>query len=98
MEEVYRLHGLSRVIICDRVPKFTSIFWQSIFKHLQTKLNISSAYHPQTDVQSERTHRTIEQFLLAFTLKHQYESLHVFPLAEFSYNNSRHASTSFSPF
>ena len=89
---------MSRVIICDRDPKFTSVFWQSLFKQLQTKLNISSAYHPQTDGQTERTHRTIEQILRSFTLKHQNAWLDVLPLAEFSYNNSCHTSTSFSPF
>ena len=64
LKEIYRLHGLSRCIVCDRDPRFTSIFWKSLFSQLQTKLNMSSAYHPQTDGQTERTHRTIEQIIV----------------------------------
>jgi hypothetical protein len=97
-KEIYRIHGLSRSIICDRDPRFTSVFWKSLFSQLQTKLNISSAYHPQTDGQTERTHRTIEQILRAFVHKQHSDWLDYLPLAEFSYNNSKHSSTSFSPF
>ena len=98
IKEIYRLHGLSRVIICDRDPRFTSVFWKNMFSQLQTKLNISSSYHPQTDGQTERTHRTIEQILRAFVYKQHNQWYDFLPLAEFSYNNSRHTSTTFSPF
>jgi hypothetical protein len=98
MREVYRLHGLSRSIICDRDPRFTSSFWKTLFSQLQTKLNISSAYHPQTDGQTERTHRTIEQILRSYVHKQHLDWYDYLPLAEFSYNNSRHASTAFTPF
>jgi hypothetical protein len=98
MREVYRLHGLSRTIRCDRDPRFTSTFWKTLFTQLQTKLNISSAYHPQTDGQTERTHRTIEQILRSFVQKQHSDWYDYLPLAEFSYNNSRHASTTFTPF
>ena len=55
LHEIYsRLHGLSRSIICDRDPRFTSIFWESLFSRLQTKLHVSSAYHPQTDGQTKK--------------------------------------------
>ena len=73
LEETYRLHGLSRSIICDRDPRFTSIFWKSVFSQLQTKLNISFAYHPQIDGQTERTHRTLEQILRAFVHKQHFD-------------------------
>ncbi len=95
---MYRLHGLSRVIVCDRDPRFTSIFWKNMFSQLQTKLNISSSYHPQTDGHIERTHRTIEQILRAFVYKQHNQWYDFLPLGEFSYNNSRHTSTAFSPF
>ena len=98
LKEIYRLHGLSRTIICDRDPRFTSSFWKTLFSQLQTKLNISSAYHPQTDGQTERTHRTIEQILRAFVHNQHHDWYDCLPLAEFSYNNSRHASTTFTPF
>ena len=61
-------------------------------------MNISSAYHPQIDGQTERTHRTIEQILRAFVHKKHSDWYDYLPLAEFSYNNSKHASTSFTPF
>ena len=66
IREIYRLHGLPTSIISDRDPRFTSHFWQAIFKHLGTKLNISTSYHPQTDGQSERANRTILEMLRHF--------------------------------
>ncbi len=54
VREIFRLHGLLKVIISDRDPKFTSIFWQALFKKLGTRFNMSSARHSQTDGQSER--------------------------------------------
>ena len=49
MKEIFRLHGISKVVISDRDVKFTSNFWKSLFKGLDTQLNFSIAYHPQTD-------------------------------------------------
>jgi hypothetical protein len=59
---------------------------------------MSSAYHPQTDGQTERTHRTIEQILRGFVHAQHHDWLHALPLAEFCYNNSVHSATKFSPF
>ena len=98
LDSVYRLHGLSRIIISDRDPKFTSSFWKSLFTQLKTRLNISSAYHPQTDGQTERTHRTIEQIVRSFIHTHHDQWLSHLSLAEFSYNNSVHSATKYSPF
>jgi hypothetical protein len=67
-------------------------------RQLRTKLNMSSAYHPQTDGQTERTHRTIEQILRGFVHAQHHDWLHALPLAEFCYNNSVHSATKFSPF
>ena len=49
MKEVFWLHGIPKVIISNRDPKFTSNFWKSLFKGLDTKLNFSISYHPKTD-------------------------------------------------
>jgi transposase InsO family protein len=95
---IFKLHGLSRCIISDRDPLFTSIFWKDLMRQLRTKLNMSSAYHPQTDGQTERTHRTIEQILRGFVHAQHHDWLHALPLAEFCYNNSVHSATKFSPF
>ena len=59
VDTVYHLHGLPKVIIFDRDPKFTSKFWTSLFNLLGTDLRFSTAFHPQTDGQSERMIQTL---------------------------------------
>ena len=98
LDHVYRLHGLSKVIISDRDPRFTSHYYQSLMRGLRTRLNISSAYHPQTDGATERVHRTIESILRGYCYNQHNTWLAHLSLAEFSYNNTKHASTGFSPF
>ncbi|GJP70424.1 hypothetical protein CLOP_g1367, partial [Closterium sp. NIES-67] len=60
---IVRLHGLPSAIISDRDPKFTSKFWQETWEQYGTRLQFSSAYHPQTDGQTERTNQTMEQLI-----------------------------------
>src|SRR3954470_5102000 len=60
---VFRHHGLPQVIASDRDARFTSNFWQALFKMLDTRLAMSTSFHPQTDGQTERTNRTLEQIL-----------------------------------
>ena len=60
VDTMFRLHGLLEVIISDRDPRFTSKFWESLFDLLGTDLRFSTAYHPQTDSQSERMIQTLE--------------------------------------
>jgi hypothetical protein len=98
IENIYKLHGLSKVMVGDRDSKYTSTYWQEVFKALGTKLNLSTAYHPQTDGQSERTNRTIEQILRAFVYNEHQAWLRHLPLAEFAYNNIINTSTKVSPF
>ena len=66
INHVLRLHGLPSAIISDRDAKFTSHFWQALFKAIGTQLLMSTAYHPQTDGQTERTNRTLKQVLSIF--------------------------------
>ena len=61
VDNVFRLHGIPRSIVSDRDPRFMSRFWRAIFETLESKLLYSSAYHPQTDGQTERMNRTLEQ-------------------------------------
>lgn len=96
--EVVRYHGIPDSIISDRDPRFTSKFWQSLWKHLGTKLIMSSAYHPQTDGQTERANRTLEDMLRAYVDVNQDDWDEYLVAAEIAYNNSIQASTKFTPF
>ena len=60
VKEIVRLHGVPARIISDRDAKFTSKFWTSMFQSLGTLLNLSSAYHPETNGQTERVNQVIE--------------------------------------
>ena len=98
IDNVYRLKGLPTKNISDRDTRITSDFWQTLFSQLGSHLNISNASHPQTDGQSERTHRTIEQILRAYVHPHHDDWATWLPVAEFAYNNSPHSTTTVSPF
>jgi len=98
-DTVYRHHGLPSTIVSDRDPRFTSLFWKALFKHhLGTGLAMSTSNHPQTDGQTERANRTLEDMLRPYVnLRTDNWDDHL-TAAEFAYNNSRQASTGFSPF
>ena len=63
IDNVFKYHGLPDDIIFDRGTQFTSKFWQSLFKILQVEIKLSSAYHPQTNGQTERVNQVLEQYL-----------------------------------
>ena len=98
VNQIYRLHGLPKVIVSDRDPKFTSKFWQALHSILGTKLSLSSSYHPQSDGQTERLNRTMEEALRSFVNYQQDNWDSLLPLLEFAFNNSVQASTDLSPF
>lgn len=68
IREIVRLHGILTNIISDRRVQFTSRFWKALCKSLGIELSFSSAYHPQTNGQMERTNQTLEQYLQCFLL------------------------------
>ncbi|GJS96036.1 putative reverse transcriptase domain-containing protein [Tanacetum coccineum] len=82
----------------NRDGRFTSHLWQALQKALGTKLNMSTAYHPETDGQSERTIQTLEDMLRACVMDFGGSWDTHLPLVEFSYNNSYHASIKCAPF
>ena len=92
VNEIVRLHGVPVSIVSDRDPRFTSSFWKSLHRAMGTKLTFSTAFHPQTDGQSERTIQTLEDMLRACILDFKGSWEKHLPLVEFSYNNSFHAS------
>jgi len=98
INEIVRLHVVPSSIIFDRDPRFTSQFWQTLQEALGTKLTMSSAYHPQTNGQSERTIQSLEDLLRTCILDHLGAWDEVLPLIEFTYNNSFHASISMAPY
>jgi hypothetical protein len=93
---IFRLHGLPRKIISDRDPKFTSNLWKHLMKLLDVNLNLSTSHHPQTDGQTERLNKTLEQMLRSCLTNSEWDTL--LPSIEFAYNNSVQASTKTSPF
>ncbi|GJZ86744.1 putative reverse transcriptase domain-containing protein [Tanacetum coccineum] len=92
LKEVVSKHGVPVSIISDRDGKFTSHFWKSLHKALGTRLDMSTAYHLETDGQSERTIQTLEDMLRACVLDFGKGWDKHLPLVEFSYNNSYHTS------
>nr|GEW73382.1 putative reverse transcriptase domain, ribonuclease H-like domain, aspartic peptidase domain protein [Tanacetum cinerariifolium] len=98
LKEVVTRHGIPVSIICDRDPRFASNFLRSLQNTLGTNLDLSIAYHPQTNGQSERTIQTLEDMLRAYAIDFGKGWVNHFPLVEFSYNNSYHASIKAAPF
>ncbi|GJU13867.1 putative reverse transcriptase domain-containing protein [Tanacetum coccineum] len=90
LNRIVARHGIPASIICDRDGRFTSNFWRSFQKALGTDISMSTAYHPETDGQSERTIQTLEDMLRACVIDFGKGWVKHLPLAEFSYNNSYH--------
>jgi hypothetical protein len=91
------LHGLPRVLISDRDSRFTSDFWKNLHEHLGVTLSFSSAYHPQSDGQTERANKVVGEVLR--NLSDQVPNWDdLLPYVEFSINNSKSASTQETPF
>jgi len=98
MREVVRLHGVPESILSDRDPRFTSHFWRAFWAQLGTTLTMSTAYHPQTDGQTERANRTLEEMLRSRINFAQDDWDEHLAVAELAINNATQASTGFSPF
>ena len=98
VSKYFRHHGALASIVTDRGTLFTSKFWSSLCFYLRVKRRLSTAFHPQTDGQTERQNQTLEQYLRAHVNFVQDDWVRLLLLAEFLYNNSRHSVTGVSPF
>nr|GEV47598.1 putative reverse transcriptase domain-containing protein [Tanacetum cinerariifolium] len=97
-KEVVTRHGIPVSIIYDHDPRFTSNFWRAFQKAMGTRLDMSTAYHPETDGKSERTIQTLKDMLRACVINFGNGWERHLSLVEFSYNNSYHASIKAAPF
>ena len=98
IDHVFKHHGLLEVIISDRDPRFTSRFWRELFQKLGTDLRFSTAFHPQTDGQSEVTIRVLENFLRPYVERSPHTWVQQLSLTEFTANNAVSISIGFTLF
>ncbi|WVZ83779.1 hypothetical protein U9M48_030884 [Paspalum notatum var. saurae] len=98
MDNIYRLHGMPMALVSDRDRIFTSQLWQELFKLSGTELRMSSAYHPQSDGQTERVNQSVEAYLRCFSHAYPSQWSHWLPLAEFWYNTNVHSVLDKTPF
>jgi hypothetical protein len=98
LNNVFKLHGLPGDIVSDRGQQFTSRFTRRLLDLCDVKGNHSTAYHPQSDGQTERTNQTLEQYLRIYCDYQQDDWHDLLPFAEFVYNNTQSSSTLITPF
>lgn len=98
MSEFYRLHGQLAALVSDRDPMFTSKLWQELFKLVGTRVCMSSAYHPQSDGQTNRVKQCLETYLCCFVHSCPKKWVSSLPIAEYWYNTCHHSSLDTSPF
>ena len=96
--EIVRLHGLPSSMVSDRDVRFTSYFWKTFWHLMGTQLQFSSAYHPQTDGQTEVVNRSLGNLLRSIVGEHITSWDHVLPRAEFAFNSSVSRTTGRTPF
>jgi hypothetical protein len=98
LRNVWKLHGLPWKVISNCSPQFVVLFMKELCCLLRIEAASSTAYHPQTDEQTECVNQELEQFLQIFIREWQDDWYSLLPLAEFSYNNHVHSSPQHTPF
>lgn len=96
--QVANQHGLPRKIITDRDKLFTSKFWKSLLQQVGMRQSMSTAFHPQSDGQTERLNQTLEQYLRSYVNYEQNNWVELLPSAQWAYNSSNNESMGMSPF
>ena len=98
LREVVRVHGLPESLVNDRDTVFTSHFKRRLIELLGIKANRSTTFHPQTDGQTERLNSVLEQYLRIYCDYQHKNWASLINMAEFSHSNSRHSTTTLTPF
>ncbi|MBW0462935.1 hypothetical protein O181_002650 [Austropuccinia psidii MF-1] len=98
ISNVFSKHGLPISTVSDRCYLFASSFWTQLCQQLKISRDLSSAFHPETDGQTERVNHILAQYLQMYVSYHQDDWHTWLPLSEFSYNNEEHSSTKKLPF
>jgi len=96
--QVWKLHGLLKCVVSDRGPQFVARFTRELYRLLEIKLASSTAWHPQTDGQTEHVNQELDQYLRLFVNKWQDDWYDLLPMAEFQHNNHVHSATQQPPF
>ena len=98
IREIWRLHGIPMGVVSDGDTVFTSKLWSEVMRLLDVSQDMSTAYHLQTDGQTERVNKVLEQYLRMYCSWDQKNWMELLPYAEFCYNNTAHSSTKMTPF
>jgi putative transposase len=98
IDDIVRLHGVPQEVVSDRNVRFTADYWREVTRILQTKLLMSTAFHPETDGLSENSNKMVVRYLRLFATHDQANSDNYLPLANYAYNSSVHRSTKLTPF
>jgi transposase InsO family protein len=98
LTNIFRLHGLPETVVSDRGPQFASRFWKHLCHALKIEPRLSTAFHPETDGQTERVNAIMEQYLRAYVNYQQDDWVQFLPMAEFAANNHISETTGISPF
>ncbi|MBW0552197.1 hypothetical protein O181_091912 [Austropuccinia psidii MF-1] len=98
ISHVFSKHGLPVSIVSDRGSLFVSSFWTQSCQQLKISRDLSTAFHPETDGQTDRVNQILGQYLCIYVSYHQDDWYTWLPLAEFAYNNAEDSSTKQSPF
>jgi hypothetical protein len=97
-DHVFKEHGLPKKVISDRGSQFVSGFMKGLYQNLGIEANPSTAYHPQTDGQTERVNQELEEYLRIYVNEQQNDWVDWLPIAQFCHNDRSHSATGFSPF
>jgi len=98
LHQVWKLHGLPKCVVSDRGPQFVARFTRELYQLLGIKLASSTAWHPQTNGQTEHVNQELDQYLQLFVNERQDDWYDLLPMAEFQHNNHVHSTTQQPPF